>query len=50
MAVYATSDAGRALVEITLGVKTAFSVGSHVIYRDGCMINIDVVRLGEYQM
>ena len=50
MAFYATSDAGRALVEITLGVKTAFSVGSHVIYKDGCTINLNVVTLGEYRM
>ena len=48
MTVYVTSDAGRALVEITVGVKTAFTVGSYVIYKDGCRIHVNFVRLGEY--
>ena len=47
MTVYVTSDMERALVEITPNIKTGLSVGSHVIYRDDCTINVRVSNKGE---
>ena len=46
---YVTSDGGRALVDTAPGQQTAFAVGSHVIYRDNCTINIIVINNGGYK-
>ena len=44
MTVYVASDDERALVEITADDRTELSIGSHVIYRDGCTINVNVIK------
>ena len=48
MTFYVTSDEERALVEITPDDRTEFSVGSRVIYRAGCTINVNVMKNGGF--
>ena len=48
MTLYVTSDAERALVGTAPEQQTEFAVGSHVIHRDNCTINIIVINNGEY--
>ena len=48
MTFYVTSDDERALVEITPDVKASLSVGSHVLYRAGCTINVNVMKNGGF--
>lgn len=47
MTLYVTSKEERALVDITPDVKSEYAVGSHVIHRDNCTINIVVINNGE---
>ena len=48
MTFYVTSDDERALVEITPDFKASFSVGSHVLYRAGCTIIVNVIKNGGF--
>lgn len=48
MTLCVTSEEERAYVEITPDVQTKLAVGSHVIYKDNCSINIIVINNGEY--
>ena len=36
----------KAIVDITPQIRTAFSAGSHVIYDNGCKINVHVINKG----
>ena len=46
MTVYVKTTHERAFVEITPDVKSELSVGTHVMYIAGCIININVKVLG----
>ena len=41
------SDKERALVQITSDDRNELSVGSHVMYRGDCMINVKVINNGK---
>ena len=47
MTLYVTSEEERALVKITPDVQSGYSVGSHVIYRGDCTLNVIVINNGK---
>ena len=49
MTLYVTSEEERAFVEITPDVQSGYAVGSHVINRDNCILNVIVINNGEYK-
>ena len=48
MTFYVISEEEKFFVEITPQIKSGYAVGTHVVYRDNCTLNIMVINNGEY--